>query len=419
MTVANTVSHLKMVAQKEGISVEEEALEVIAEKADGGMRDALSIFDQAASFCQGNITYKKVIEDLNVLDSDNYFKIVDLSIENKVPEVMVLLNDVINKGFDGGQLINGLARHVRNVLMAKDPQTLPLLETSEQQREKYKAQAQKADTRFLYQALRLMNDCDVNYRQSSNKRLLVELTLIEIAQLTQPDEGIGSGRRPRRLKCLFQNIVRQQRQEKAAEQVVAAVAVADKTPETVREEKVAQAKPEEHTNYNPVSRPVLKQGVNVGFSWNKVREMSKRKKIQIVPGMLAPNDPNSKQPTVDMEFKQEELEFQWMSMCNRMPQKYSAIATRMKNMNPEIKDFPNIVVTVDNQVILEQMQQIQKSIVNTLKLYLGNQSIIFNIVLAEQGEPIRVLSRREQFEEMGKENPAVEKLREIMDLELA
>ena len=398
MTVANTVSHLKMVAQKEGISVEEEALEVIAEKADGGMRDALSIFDQAASFCQGNITYKKVIEDLNVLDSDNYFKIVDLSIENKVPEVMVLLNDVINKGFDGGQLINGLARHVRNVLMAKDPQTLPLLETSEQQREKYKAQAQKADTRFLYQALRLMNDCDVNYRQSSNKRLLVELTLIEIAQLTQPDEGIGSGRRPRRLKCLFQNIVRQQRQEKAAEQVVAAVAVADKTPETVREEKVAQAKPEEHTNYNPVSRPVLKQGVNVGFSWNKVREMSKRKKIQIVPGMLAPNDPNSKQPTVDMEFKQEELEFQWMSMCNRMPQKYSAIATRMKNMNPEIKDFPNIVVTVDNQVILEQMQQIQKSIVNTLKLYLGNQSIIFNIVLAEQGEPIRVLSRRYHFE---------------------
>ena len=162
MTVANTVSHLKMVAQKEGISVEEEALEVIAEKADGGMRDALSIFDQAASFCQGNITYKKVIEDLNVLDSDNYFRIVDLSIENKVPEVMVLLNDVINKGFDGGQLINGLARHVRNVLMAKDPQTLPLLETSEQQREKYKAQAQKADTRFLYQALRLMNDCDVN-----------------------------------------------------------------------------------------------------------------------------------------------------------------------------------------------------------------------------------------------------------------
>ena len=162
MTVANTVAHLKMVAEKEGITAEQEALEVIAEKADGGMRDALSIFDQAASFCQGNITYQKVIEDLNVLDAENYFRIVDLSLENKVPEVMVLLNDVINKGFDGGQLIAGLARHVRNVLMAKDVQTLSLLEASEQQKEKYKLQAQKADTRFLYQALRLMNDCDVN-----------------------------------------------------------------------------------------------------------------------------------------------------------------------------------------------------------------------------------------------------------------
>ena len=419
MTVANTVNHLKMVAQKEGISVEEEALEVIAEKADGGMRDALSIFDQAASFCQGNITYKKVIEDLNVLDSDNYFKIVDLSIENKVPEVMVLLNDVINKGFDGGQLINGLARHVRNVLMAKDPQTLPLLETSEQQREKYKAQAQKADTRFLYQALRLMNDCDVNYRQSSNKRLLVELTLIEIAQLTQPDEGIGSGRRPRRLKCLFQNIVRQQRQEKATEQVVAAVAVADKTAENLKEDNNAAAKPEGHANYNPVKRPVLKSDSNVGFSWNKVSEMSKKKKIQIIPGMLAPSDPNSKQSAVDAQFNQEDLELQWMSMCNRMPQNLSAIAVRMKNMNPEIKEFPHVEVTVDNQVILEQMQQIQKSILNTLKLYLSNQSITFSLVLAKRGEPVKVLSRREQFEEMGKENPAVEKLREIMDLELA
>ena len=419
MTVANTVHHLKMVAQKEGISVEEEALEVIAEKADGGMRDALSIFDQAASFCQGNITYQRVIEDLNVLDSENYFKIIDLSIENKVPEIMVLLNNVINKGFDGGQLINGLARHVRNVLMAKDPQTLPLLETSEQQREKYKVQAQKADTRFLYSALRLMNECDVNYRQSSNKRLLVELTLIEIAQLTQTDEGVGSGRRPRRLKCLFQNIVRQQRQEKATEQVVAAVAVADKTAENLKEDNNTAAKPEGHANYNPVKRPVLKSDSNVGFSWNKVSEMSKKKKIQIIPGMLAPSDPNSKQSAVDAQFNQEDLELQWMSMCNRMPQNLSAIAVRMKNMNPEIKEFPHVEVTVDNQVILEQMQQIQKSILNTLKLYLSNQSITFSLVLAKRGEPVKVLSRREQFEEMGKENPAVEKLREIMDLELA
>ncbi|MDD5896439.1 MAG: DNA polymerase III subunit gamma/tau [Prevotellaceae bacterium] len=407
MTVANTVAHLRMVAEKEGIQAEEQALEVIAEKADGGMRDALSIFDQAASFCQGNITYQKVIEDLNVLDVENYFRIIDLSLDNKVADIMVLLNNVINKGFDGGQLIGGLASHVRNVLMAKDPQTLPLLETGEQQREKYRQQAAKCDARFLYQALRLMNDCDVNYRQSSNKRLLVELTLIEIAQLTQPDEGVGSGRKPRRLKSLFQTIVRQQRPVKAAEQVAAPVVEADKQ------------EPLTHTSYNTLKRPVLKADNDVGFSWNKVREMSKKKKIQIVPGMLAPNDPNSKPVSSDNRFTQEDLELQWMSMCNRMPQKYSAIATRMKNMNPEIKEFPHVVVTVDNQVILEQMQQIQKSILNTLKLYLNNESVTFELVLADISEPVKVLSRREQFEEMGKENPAVEKLRELMDLELA
>ena len=421
MTVANTVAHLKMVAEKEGITAEQEALEVIAEKADGGMRDALSIFDQAASFCQGNITYQKVIEDLNVLDAENYFRIVDLSLENKVPEVMVLLNDVINKGFDGGQLIAGLARHVRNVLMAKDVQTLSLLEASEQQKEKYKLQAQKADTRFLYQALRLMNDCDVNYRQSSNKRLLVELTLIEIAQITQPDDSVGSGRRPRQLKCLFQNIVRQQRQGKAAVQVAAAGGVADKKQDAKEETMVVQEQngKQQRANYSTVNRPVLKASSNVGFSWNKVREMSKRSKIQIVPGMLAPNDPNSKPITENNQFSQEDLELQWMSMCNRMPQKLSAIATRMKNMNPKIGEFPNVKVMVDNQVILEQMQQIQKSILNTLKLYLSNTSITLELVLTKHEEAVRILSRREQFEEMSKENPAVEKLREIMDLELA
>jgi DNA polymerase-3 subunit gamma/tau len=127
MTVPNTIEHLKKVAEKEGFTYEEQALAVIAEKADGGMRDALSIFDQAASFCQGNITYQKVIEDLNVLDSENYFKIIDLALENKVSDIMVLLNAILCKGFDGGNLIDGLAAHVRNVMMAKDPQTLPLL----------------------------------------------------------------------------------------------------------------------------------------------------------------------------------------------------------------------------------------------------------------------------------------------------
>src|SRR3712207_4645939 len=183
MTVAKIVDHLKMVAERENIAYEEEALSVIAEKADGGMRDALSIFDQVNSFCQGNITLAKVLEDLNVLDADNYFRIIDMALANDVTNIMLMLDGIIGKGFDAGNLVNGLASHVRNVMMARVPQTLPLLEASEQQRQKYQEQARKCPTTFLYKALKIMNECDVNYRQSSNKRLLAELTLIRVAQL--------------------------------------------------------------------------------------------------------------------------------------------------------------------------------------------------------------------------------------------
>lgn len=159
-----------------------------------------------------------MIEDLNVLDADNYFNIIDLCLQNKAADVMVLLNNIINKGFDGGHLINGLAVHVRNVMMAKDEETLPLLQASKTQTEKYKAQAEKCSAKFLYKALRIINDCDINYRQSSNKRLLVELTLIEIAQITQPDdEGAASGRCPKRLKSLFKRLMGER--PKAAMQV--------------------------------------------------------------------------------------------------------------------------------------------------------------------------------------------------------
>ena len=417
MTVQNTIDHLKAVAKKEGISYEDEALAVIAEKADGGMRDALSIFDQAVSFCQGNITYQKVIEDLNVLDSENYFQIVDLALENKAMDIMVLLNQIISKGFDGGLLIQGLAKHVRNVMMARDPQTLPLLEVSEQQRERYQQQAQKCQLPFLYESLRLMNQCDINYRQSSNKRLLVELTLIEIAQITQPDPALaqdvpGSGRKPRRLKSLFKQLTQTAQPKKAAPQVAAAEPVAPKPTS-----RTSQTSTTSTTSAPPSSRPQLKSAVS--FSWNNLRQMNRNKKMHIIPGTLDGSDPNTLNQDDQQEFSQQDLELQWMSMCNRMPQKLSGIATRMKNMNPSITDFPHVEVEVDNQLALEQMEQIKGSIVNTLKLHLHNKDITLSMRIAEHQGRERILSRREQYELMEKENPSIAKLRELLSLELA
>ena len=415
MTIRNTVDHLMHVAEQEGITYEKEALDVIAEKADGGMRDALSIFDQAASFCQGNITYEKVIEDLNVLDSKNYFQIINLSLENKVSDIMVLLNKVINKGFDGGLLIQGLAKHVRNVLMAKDEQTLPLLEVSDQQRHDYQEQAKKCPTPFLYQALKLMNQCDINYRQSSNKRLLVELTLIEIAQITQPDDADASaGRRPRRLKSLFKQLMQQSQRTTAAPQVAAAETKASPSQTSTP----SQAPKTSHDSQtNPVNpAPAVKLG-GLGFSWNNLSSQNKKINMQIIPGTIAV--PKDQDHETDATFSQTDLEFQWMSMCNRMPQKLSGIATRMKNMNPVITDFPNVEVIVDNDLIKKEMEDIHKSITKTLQIYLHNTKIALSIRIAEHQERIKVLSRREQFELLSKKNPAVEKLRQAFDLELA
>ena len=420
MTVRNTIDHLKAVADKEGITYEEQALAVIAEKADGGMRDALSIFDQATSFCQGNITYDKVIEDLNVLDSENYFKIINLSIINNVSDIMVLLNSIINKGFDGGLLIQGLAKHVRNVMMAKDPQTLPLLEVSDQQRQRYEEQAKKCDTRFLYQALKLMNQCDINYRQSSNKRLLVELTLIEIAQITQPDDSASAGRRPRRLKSLFKHLIQQSQPKSATPQVVAAETPASQPSPKAQNTQSPQNAPKAPTtpkSQPSPARPSLKLG-GLGFSWNKLRQDGKPSKVNFTDSLADLKDGQMS----NQQFTQDELELQWMSMCNRMSENQPqliGIATRMKNMNPQITEFPQVEVTVENELIRQDMEAIHKSILKTLQMYLHNAQITFTIHVSDQKEQPKILSRREQFEEMSKINPAVAKLQQAFDLELA
>lgn len=410
MTVQGTVDHLKHVAEKEGIAYEEAALTLIAEKADGGMRDALSIFDQATSFCQGNITYQKVLEDLNVLDEDNYFKMVELALKNNVPELMVTLNNIINKGFDGGRIINGLAAHMRNVLMAKNPETLPLLETSDSQRQRFQQQAQSCPTSFLYKALEIANRCDVNYRNSSNKRLLVELTLIEIAQITQPDDtAAGAGRSPKRLKNLFKKIASQVKP-------VPQVAGANKPGSTI--DTTTKPAPKSVVNVNmatqPVAneskKPVFKLG-NIGMTFNDLRRNAQEKKQAIAPQVTNKGESD--------DFNEEQLAFQWLSMCNRMPKEMVGMAQRMKNMTPHITEFPNVEVVVENEILLHQMEGIKARILATLAKELHNANIHFSLRLAEANEIKKVLNKRELFDQMRKENPAVEALRKGLELELA
>ncbi len=407
MNVPNIVNHLKMVAEKEGIDYEEEALNVIAEKADGGMRDALSIFDQTASFCQGNITYLKVIEDLNVLDSENYFNIIDLSLRNQTADIMVLLNNIINKGFDGSHLISGLAAHVRNVLMAKDERSIALLETSNRQMEKYKEQAALCPIHFLYKALKIMNDCDINYRQSSNKRLLVELTLIQIAQITQEDDSPGAGRSPKRLKSLFKKLTKNV-QPKAASQVAA-----ERSTLTARSQSKKETWDVPKTAVSDMVAEPKRQYIkleSVGFSFNRLRKEMENSQHR--------TDEERMQTDERQMFDEAKLLMQWRAMCNRMPKQMTGIAARMKNMVPTITEFPHIEVVADNEMLLEQMKGIKNKILNTLIADLHNADIQLNLLLAKAEELKKPLSKKETFEEMMRNNPALRKLSKTLDLEL-
>ena len=428
MNVPSTVNHLKMVAEKEGISYEEEALTLIAEKADGGMRDALSIFDQAASFCQGNITYAKVIEDLNELDADNYFKMVDMALQNKVTELMMTLNGIINRGFDAGNVITGLASHLRNVMMAKDPSTLTLLETSQQQIEKYKQQASKCPTNFLYRALKILNRCDLDYRQSNNKRLLVELTLIEMAQLTQPDDDTSAGRGPKRLKCLFKYII--------AAPTTSAAQVAPGAKPLLREKKVptpANDVPTPSATTAPTAsvQPTATVGTTVSASAASTAKPLKLKGLGMTFASLKQQEKDEKVNNAaeveiknkdeNANFNDDDLQLQWLTMCNRilLNKEMTALAQRMKNVQVKITTLPNIEVLVDNKLLLDEIEGIKGRIRASLAATLHNGHINISTRLARQEERTRILSPREILDKMQKDNEAVAMLTNLLKLEMA
>ena len=406
MTVPNIIAHLKHVADDQGITYEEEALNLIAEKADGGMRDALSIFDQAASFCQGNITYAKVLEDLNVLDVDNYFKALDLALDCKVTEEMLLLNGVMEKGFDGGHFITGLASHVRNVLMAADASTLKLIETSDALRQRYAEQAKKCPVKFLYSALKILNECDVKYRQSSNKRLLVELTLIEVAQIQQPDDdGVGRGPK-KKLKSLFKNIMAAV-QSNPAPQVAGTV-----RPVMSGTGQKSQANSSVVTPKADAAKPSTPKVTlaGLGMSFNSILNGNKGQKTETVV---------EKKTTEAENFTLADLRLQWLSMCNRMEKaNMGGMAKRLKNIVPSITVYPNIELVVENEMLKNELNDIKKRLEVTMAKCLHNGNLTLSIRLAEQTEKRKILTPKENFEEMLEYSKAFRFLAEKLSLEL-
>jgi DNA polymerase III subunit gamma/tau len=188
ITVKDAREHLAEVANNQGVIFEEDALHIIAQKADGAMRDALSIFDRVVSYCGKNLTRQAVTENLNVLDYETYIEITNLLLENKIPETLMMYNDILAKGFDGHHFVAGLASHFRDLMVTKNPSTLSLLEVGEQAQELYQLQSQKAPQDFLLKGIEIANDCDLKFKVSQNQRLLVELCLMQLCSITHDGE---------------------------------------------------------------------------------------------------------------------------------------------------------------------------------------------------------------------------------------
>ena len=422
--VEDTVAHLAYVASKEGITAEPEALNVIALKADGGMRDALSIFDQVVSFTGGHITYKSVIENLNVLDYEYYFKLTGFFLENKISDALLLLNDVLNKGFDGSHFITGLSSHLRDLLVSKDPATLPLLEVGASIRERYQAQAQQCPLPFLYRAMKLCNDCDLNYRASKNKRLLVELTLIQVAQLTAEEDDVGGGRGPKQaIKPIFtQPAAAQQPQATAAmpQQTVQPAVQTNSTPQPAATQHSNATTP--HATPTAVLMaqgrekkkiPVMKMsGLGVSIKRPHIEEEQRN------PSSNPTAAHQAAQPEEDYIFNERDLNYYWQEYAGRMPKEQVAIAKRMQNMRITLINDTTFEAVVDNEIVAKEFTGMIPTLQNYLRTRLKNRKVTMTVRISAPTEKVRAYGRVEKFQMMAQKNSALLQLKEEFGLEL-
>lgn len=450
ISINDTVEHLENVAKKENIEAELEALNVIAQKADGGMRDALSIFDQVVSFTNGHITYKSVIENLNVLDYEYYFKLTDNLLENKVAECLLIFNDILKKGFDGNHFITGLTSHLRDLLVSKDEATLILLEVGASIRERYRTQAQKCTPQFLYQAMKLCNECDLNYRLSKNKRLLIELTLIQVAQLTADTTSlVPSSETKKALSPVFNqspaNSIQGGRTSiSTTKNISSSHTTTAPTPPTQTsslstkksediQQTVKTTTPPSSTippkNQAPIigttrtlatgtekKVPIMKAG-NLGISIRHTPTTNTVNEAQIPYTKTTYSQEKNYENYI---FNEKDLEYYWREFATRLPKEEAANAGRMMNLQPHLlSDQKTFEVVVDNELAQKYMQQLAPQIEAHLQQQLHNRQIKMTTRVSEANENIRAYSHIERFQMMGKKRPELIKLKEVFGLELS
>lgn len=392
ITIADIIYQLQYVANKEGIEVEEESLNVVAQKADGGMRDALSIFDQLVSFCGKKITYKQTIEILNVLDSEYYFKVMSYALSGNVTDALLLFDEVLQKGFDALHFVVGLMQHLRDVLVCKDARSAVLLETSDVVRKQYVACAQTCSPQWLFQALDLANTCDVQYRTAKNKRLTVELFLVKLCRLVQ---------------------VLEQRMAAAS---VQQVPVRNGSSEAPRSDEQKKNNEVAHVTAVQSAAPqnVVKASLPVnGGKGSEKESVGAIRKMPRISGMgvrisKTDDEPQEVKSAIVQEknesYTAKDVEQAWEWICTNYErdERWKAI---LSSSIPTLLSNGEVEIKFSSELQKVEFKSIEEHVLSSLRLHLRNDKVRLNILVEENNTEQKAFTNAEKYEQMLAEYP--------------
>jgi DNA polymerase-3 subunit gamma/tau len=390
ITVPDTIAYLQKVAANEGITAEEEALNVVAQKADGGMRDALSIFDQLVAFCGANITYERTIEVLNVLNVDYYFQLTESALRHDVTKALLLFNDVLNHGFDAGHFVTGFAQFLRDILVSKDPQTLPLLETSDAIRQRYATQAQQCSPIWLFQALDILNTCDINYRTARNKRLTVELALVKLCQLGVP-----------------QNIPAQHPQP--AQPTKPSTPSTSSASSASSTSSVSSASSTSSVSSAP-STPTIPKMPSIGLGLGK-------KKEETITNHQSPITNAAPQEQPNRPFTADQLRDAWVGLAATHKEELR-LKQLIESYIPQLQDEHHARIQMPNPWQLQELKKAMPQLMAQLRAALHNNALTIELEQAEFSQEQMAFTAEEKFKLMAEQNPALAQLKERLDLQI-
>ena len=434
--------HLADVAKAEGIDAEDDALHIIAQKADGALRDALSIFDRVVSFAGKNLTREAVTENLNVLDYTWYFQITDLLLQNNIPQVLVTYNDILAKGFDGHHFVMGLASHFRDLMVCKNQETIQLLEVGEQVKEMYLEQSKKTSAQFLMDAIEIANTCDLKYKNSQNQRLLVELCLMQLASLTFQGEkkNSSSGQRFVIAPSYFKS------EEFTSKRITSAGSITPKpfrkieTVNTIQQEVASsQAEKSQPNVQEPTSnissvnvkaetttkgeeattQEVAQPSIATKRNERKVSALSLKsiQKKQELKQELEANQPKEEDLPVN-NFTEEEMLKYWNKYTKKVEKDGKFNLLSHLTMGTPKLEGAIIHLEFPNHTIKTEVERAKYDLLGYLREKLQNYEIDLDITVNETTEKRYVYSTREKFEKMKEMNPALERLRQEFDLDI-